>query len=41
MAIKQIVGEVPMVLNSVAGVEDVKRIPLDGWRLAIVSAYLP
>jgi hypothetical protein len=33
--------KVPEVLNSVVGVKDVKRIPLDGWRLAIVSAYLP
>jgi hypothetical protein len=32
--------EVPVVLNSVVGVEDVKRIRLDGRCLAIVSAYL-
>ncbi len=34
-------GEVPGVLNSVVGVEDVKRITPNGGSLAIVSAYCP
>ncbi|SHM83056.1 hypothetical protein SAMN05216524_103587 [Mucilaginibacter sp. OK098] len=41
MAIKQIVEEVPEVLNSVVRVEDVEWIALDWRGLAIVSAYLP
>jgi hypothetical protein len=40
MAIKQIVKEVPEVLNSVVGVEYVKRIALDRRGVAIVRAYL-
>lgn len=32
-------GEIPEVLNSVVGVAYVKRITLDGWCLAMVSAY--
>jgi hypothetical protein len=33
------VEEVPEVLNSVVGVEDVKRVTLDRRGLAVVSAY--
>jgi hypothetical protein len=39
MAIKQMVEEVPEVLNSVVGVEDVKRITPERRSLAVVGAY--
>ena len=40
MVIKQMVEEVPGVLNSVVGVEDVKWVTLDRRCVAVVSAYL-